>query len=350
MKFENVVIIDDSRLKRQFLSTILQDHFTVHAFSSSREALPRLADIMPQCILLDMERPGEDGFEDMRCIKGNPAIADIPVIFITTFIDHDFERRALESGAVDFLGNNFSREVIRARVMHHAELYMYRCHLEERVRENTQTIFELQDAIMMALSDLVECRDTNTAGHSQRTRAYVERLVQQLLADGSYMKELTKGFVRDIIRAAPLHDIGKVGIRDAVLNKPGRLTPEEYMEIKQHTIFGASSINRAMKAVHDAPFLGILRDLSLSHHERWDGLGYPLGLAGTNIPLCGRIVAVADVYDALVSWRPYKEPVSHEEAVEIIRQGVGTQFDPLVGAAFLACADDFQEISRRYHE
>ena len=238
--------------------------------------------------------------------------------------------------------------MIRARVMHHAELYGYRRHLEERVSENTQTIFELQDAIMMALSELVECRDSNTAGHAQRTRDYVARLLHQLKADGNYVDVLTDGYVRDMVRAAPLHDIGKVGVRDAVLNKPGRLTEEEFEEMKRHTVFGAMSINKAMKAVQDSSFLLVLRDISLSHHERWDGKGYPLGLSGERIPLSGRIMAMADVYDALVSQRPYKTPISHERAVEIIAEGVGTHFDPLVGAAFLACSDDFQEISKRH--
>ncbi len=344
----NIAIIDDSRLKRKFLTEILKGHFTVHAFSSSAEALPRLAGIKPQCILLDMERPGEDGLEDIRRIKASPDIAEVPVIFITSFSDGSFEKRALESGAVDFVGNKFSQEIILARVKSHTELYAYRHHLEDRVRKNTQTIFDLQDAIMMALSELVECRDSNTAGHAQRTRDYVERLVRQLISDGSYVDVLTDGYVRDIVRAAPLHDIGKVGVRDAVLNKPGRLSDEEFEEMKRHTIFGAMSINKAMKVVHDSSFLSVLRDISLSHHERWDGSGYPLGLSGERIPLSGRIMAIADVYDALVSKRPYKDPLSHEQAVDIIRQGVGSHFDPLVGAAFLACADDFQEISRRH--
>ena len=151
-----------------------------------------------------------------------------------------------------------------------------------------------------------------------------------------------------MIRASPLHDIGKIGVRDAILNKPGRLSKEEFEEIKRHTIFGASAISRAMQTVHDGSFLQVLRDMTFSHHERWDGTGYPLGLDGERIPLVGRIMAIADVYDALISRRPYKDPMSHEQAVGIIREGIGSHFDPVVGAAFLACEADFHSIAQTH--
>lgn len=345
---KHIAIIDDNRMKRQFLAGLLEDTFSIHAYGSGEEALKEIPRLDLQCILLDIDMPGEDGFQVLRRIKDIPDIADVPVIFVTSLTDQEIERRGLESGAVDFVGNQFSPEIIRARVLHHVDLYGYRCRLEERVRENTKTIFELQDAIMVALSDLVECRDENTAGHAQRTRAYVERLIRQLQEDGSFHDELTDSFVRDVIRASPLHDIGKIGVRDAILNKPGRLSKEEFEEIKRHTIFGASAISRAMQTVHDGSFLQVLRDMTFSHHERWDGTGYPLGLDGERIPLVGRIMAIADVYDALISRRPYKDPMSHEQAVGIIREGIGSHFDPVVGAAFLACEADFHSIAQTH--
>lgn len=345
---KHIAIIDDNRMKRLFLAGLLEDAFSIHSYGSGEEALKEIPHLDLQCILLDIDMPGEDGFQVIRRIKDIPAIADVPVIFVTSLTDQAIERRGLESGAVDFVGNQFSPEIIRARVLHHVDLYGYRCRLEERVRENTKTIFELQDAIMVALSDLVECRDENTAGHAQRTRAYVERLIEQLREDGSFQDELTDGFVRDVIRASPLHDIGKIGVRDAILNKPGRLSKEEFEEIKRHTIFGASAISRAMQTVHDGSFLQVLRDMTFSHHERWDGTGYPLGLDGERIPLVGRIMAIADVYDALISRRPYKDPMSHEQAVGIIRDGIGSHFDPVVGAAFLACEADFHSIAQTH--
>lgn len=341
----HIAIIDDNHMKGQFLGKILDDIFVIHQYGSGREALAEIPQLPLQCILLDIDMPEEDGFQVIARIKAIPQLAEVPVIFVTVLTGPDIERRGLESGAVDFVGNQFSPEIIRARVLHHANVYTYRCHLEERVREQTETIFELQDAIMLALSDIVELRDDNTAGHAQRTRAYVKRLIEQLQQDGRFAEELTEDFVRDLVRAAPLHDIGKIGVPDAILNKPGRLSREEFEEIKRHTIFGASAITRAMQTVHDSSFLRVLRDMNFSHHERWDGKGYPLGLDGPRIPLAGRIMAIADVYDALISRRPYKEPMSHEQAVAIIRDGIGTQFDPVVGAAFLACESDFRDIA-----
>ena len=341
-----VVIIDDNRLKRQFLADILKNDFSVHVFPSEKEALPALPGLKPQCILLDMERPGEDCFQTIRNIRKNPVLAGVPLVFITSIADNEAERLVLENGGADYLGNRFSPGIIRTRVKNLAELYGYRCDLERQVEKKTQSVLQLQDAIILVLSDLVECRDEKTSGHAQRTRDYVARLIDQLLADGIYTEDLTPEFIRDIIRAAPLHDIGKIGIRDLVLNKPSKLTPEEFEEIKRHTIVGGSAIEHAMKGVHDNSFLRVLRNMAFTHHERWDGTGYPLGLCGASIPLCGRIMAIPDVYDALVSERPYKTPLRHEDAVELIREGVGKHFDPLVGRAFLACEQDFEKISQ----
>ena len=185
-----------------------------------------------------------------------------------------------------------------------------------------------------------------TSGHAERTRNYVERLLRQLKANGSYLKELTPKLIQDLIRAAPLHDMGKVGIPDSILNKPGRLTEEEFDAMKLHTVIGANAIMRAMKTIKDNSFLKVLREVVLSHHERWDGSGYPLGLAGLKIPISGRVMAIPDVYDALVSARPYKKPFSHEEAVHIIKSGIGSHFDPLIGEAFLQCETDFALINQ----
>ncbi len=342
-----VVIIDDSNLKQVFLTDVLKNDFTVFAFSSEQDALPHLEEIRPKCFLVDMERPGEDGFETIRHIKAMPVVAKVPIILITSTTDPDTESRVLSSGGVDFVGNRFSPEIILNRVKIHVELYGYRCELEDRVREETHKVIELQDAIMLVLSDLVECRDSMTSGHAIRTRDYVDCLIKQLLADGRYADQLPPSVVRDTVRAAPLHDIGKVGIPDAILNKPGRLTENEFKAMKRHTIFGASAILHAMKTLQDNTFLRVLRDMAFSHHEHWDGSGYPLGLAGESIPLCGRIMAIPDVYDALISERPYKPSISHEEAVEIITQGIGTHFDPVVGEAFIACEKDFRNISER---
>jgi len=342
-----VVIIDDSRLKSAFLAKILMGMFEVSTFTSATEALPRLTDIDPRCILLDLERPGEDGFQTIHDIKSHPGMAHVPLILITATSDAETERRVLASGVADFVGNQFSQEIIRTRVMHQVELYNYRCALEERVREKTRNIEELQDAIMVGFSYLVEQRDLTTSGHAQRTQSYVRCLIRECLERGIYAQELTPELGMAIVRAAPLHDMGKVGVRDAVLNKLSALTSDEFEEMKQHPVFGATAVGRMIDALQDSAFLKVLRNMVLSHHERWDGTGYPLGLHGRSIPLSGRLMAIADVYDALISRRPYKDALTHEQAVLMISEGIGTQFDPILGHIFMECADEFADIAER---
>ena len=346
----HVVVIDDSKMKQRFLTAILENEYIVHTFSSVKEAKPHLEEIGPVCFLMDMERPGEDPVASIRAIKDNPKLSETPIIMITPTSDVETEQRVLECGCDDYVGNRFAREIIKTRVNHLVELFEFRKNLEKRVEQKTQSVMELQDAIMLMLSDLVECRDTLTSGHAQRTRDYMECLVCQLQANNHYVKELHEDFVRDLVRAAPLHDIGKVGIPDAILNKPGKLTEEEFEQMKRHTIIGAQAIMHTISKVHDNSVLRVLRDLAMSHHERWDGKGYPLGLQGESIPLSGRIMAIPDVYDALVSERPYKKPFSHEKAVSIIKEGIGSHFDPFIGEAFLDCELQFRYIALNQQE
>ena len=341
----HVIVIDDSKMKQRFLKAILENDYIVHTFSSVREAQPHFENIAPSCFLMDMERPGEDSVASIRSVKDNPKLSEVPIIMVTPTSDVETEHRVLECGCDDYVGNRFAPEIIRARVNHLVELFEFRKNLKIRVEQKTQSVMELQDAIMLMLSDLVECRDSFTSGHAQRTRDYVECLVCQLQANESYVSELHEDFVRDLVRAAPLHDIGKVGIADAILNKPGKLTSEEFDTMKTHTTIGAQAISHAMNKLHDNSFLRVLRDLAMSHHERWDGTGYPFGLRGTSIPLSGRIMAIPDVYDALVSERPYKKPFPHEKAVSIIKEGIGSHFDPFIGQAFLDCELQFRFIS-----
>ena len=349
-KPSSVVIIDDNKLKSAFLANILKEDFEVYAFTSAAAAICRLSSIGPRCILLDLERPGEDGFQTIADIKAHPGMESVPLILITATSDAETERRVLASGVSDFVGNQFSQEIIRTRVKHQIELYNYRCDLENLVTEKTRTVEELQDAIMEGFSYLVEQRDLITSGHARRTRKYLRCLIRECQQRDIYSRELTPELVNNIIRAAPLHDMGKVGVRDAVLNKPDALTAEEFAEMKQHPGYGATAVDRMMQVLRDSDFLNVLRDLILTHHERWDGSGYPQGLAGRAIPLSGRLMAIADVYDSLVSCRPYKSSMTHEEAVAHICEGIGSHFDPLLGHVFLECADDFAEIAATHRK
>ena len=220
----NIVIIDDSKLKLSFLKNILGEDYTVFTFSSVKEAMPNLVSISPSCFLMDMERPGEDPISSIQNIKSFPTLKEVPIVMITSTNDVESEELLLRCGCDDYVGNRFAPKVICSRVTHLVELYGYRRDLEKRVEEKMQSVMELQDAIMLMLSDLVECRDRLTSGHAQRTRAYSRCLLEQMRREGSYSEQLTDVFIRDLVRAAPLHDIGKVGIPDAILNKPGPLT------------------------------------------------------------------------------------------------------------------------------
>ena len=340
-----IAIIDDNKFNLSVVGYILQPHYAFSLYTSGSEALEDMPKNMPDLILLDIEMPEENGFAVIRKIKDNPLLQDIPVIFLTGMDDARSEARGLALGAVDFISKDFVPETILARINIHLVLQRHRKHLEDLVQEKTSMVEQLQDAIMLSLSDLVECRDATTAGHAQRTIAYVRVLTRSMVAKGVYADQLTRENVRDILRAAPLHDVGKVGISDAVLEKPGKLTQEEFQQMQQHTVLGSKAIQRAIDKIQLPSFLNTVRDMTLTHHERWDGKGYPLGLREEQIPLAGRIMAIADVYDALVSQRPYKKPFSHEKAVDIIREGRGTQFDPHIADVFLEIHEKFAEIA-----
>ena len=340
-----IAIIDDSRAKRAALAYVLRDSFDISAYGSGREALPDLLRCPPDLILLDIEMPDEDGFCVIRNIKAQPTLRDIPVIFITSVDDRHVEAEGLRLGAVDFISRNFVPETILARVNVHLELQAYRRSLEDAVREKTRMVEKLQDSIVITLSDLVECRDVATSGHARRTISYVEILCRELAARGMYADLLTPETIEVFMRAAPLHDIGKVGIDDAILNKPGRLNDLEFDAMRHHTLLGARAIQRAIDQMGAPTFLDVVKELTLYHHERWDGMGYPFGLQGEEIPLCARIMAVADVYDALISERPYKPPLSQEQVVAIMAGERGRQFDPAIMDVFLSIHEKFAVVA-----
>ncbi|PWM69360.1 MAG: two-component system response regulator [Desulfovibrionaceae bacterium] len=340
-----IAIIDDSRAKRAALAYVLRDSFDISAYGSGREALPDLLRCPPDLILLDIEMPDEDGFCVIRNIKAQPTLRDIPVIFITSVDDRHVEAEGLRLGAVDFISRNFVPETILARVNVHLELQAYRRSLEDAVREKTRMVEKLQDSIVITLSDLVECRDVATSGHARRTISYVEILCRELAARGMYADLLTPETIEVFMRAAPLHDIGKVGIDDAILNKPGRLNDLEFDAMRHHTLLGARAIQRAIDQMGAPTFLDVVKEMTLYHHERWDGMGYPFGLQGEEIPLCARIMAVADVYDALISERPYKPPLSQEQVVAIMAGERGRQFDPAIMDVFLSIHEKFAAVA-----
>jgi len=312
--------------------------------------LKSVLDIKPDLILLDVVMPGMDGYEVCRRLKADPATRGIPVIFLTSLTMADNEERGLNVGAVDYITRPFNPRIVEARVHTHLELNRYRIHLENVVAERTADLVATREATIQSMAILAEFRDRETGGHIQRTKSYVHLLVKHLQQLGRHPDVLTPATVDLISQSAPLHDIGKVGVPDRILLKPTDLSPEEFQEMKRHPLYGGEAIRRTEHTLGANSFLRFAREIAESHHENWDGTGYPHGLRGEEIPISARAMAVADVYDALVSVRTYKPSLTHEDAIKVILNGSGTQFDPEMVEALIELQDDFKQISMKYRE
>lgn len=299
--------------------------------------------------------PGMDGYSVCEQLKASPRTADIPVIFLTARMEKEAEGKGFVVGGVDYITKPFSPPVLKARVETHLALKQARdalreqnALLEERVEQRTRRISALQDAIIMAMASLAETRDNETGNHIRRTQWYVRLLAEQLSRKPAYQELLTPGRIGLLYKSAPLHDIGKVGVPDRILLKPGKLTAEEFAEMKKHTEYGRDAIIAAEQSLDDEEtFLSLAKEIAYGHHEKWDGSGYPIGLTGEAIPLSARLMALADVYDALISKRVYKPAFSHEKARAIILEGRGLHFDPEVVDAFLEVESEVRRIAAR---
>lgn len=339
----SVLAIDDNGANLQLLQGLFQNLYKVYAAPSGDRALAFLEKVLPDLILLDIEMPGMDGYEVMGRLRANPRTADIPVIFLTGRTGEESEVRALELGAEDYISKPFVAPVVMARVKHHLELTRYRKQLELMVRLKTAQVVKMQDIALDLLATATEYRDLETGGHIKRTTRYVQILLHGL-AD-----KPRQGYVFDpvyadyVLKTAKLHDIGKIGVPDAILLKPGALSAPEFEVIKKHTLIGAEMLQSGIENMGEASLLNVALEIAMSHHEKWDGTGYPYGLRGEGIPLSGRIMAVADVYDALISVRPYKPAFPHREARVIIGQGRGTHFDPWLVDLFMELHEFFEE-------
>lgn len=366
-----VLVVDDTPQNITILGELLQPHYTVRATNSGERALQAVrSQPQPDLVLLDVMMPGMDGYEVLRRLKADKATQNIPVVFVTALGDEQNEEHGLELGAVDYIAKPFNPAIVLARVRTHLELKQARDRLahqnewlEQEVARRMSENLLIQDLSMRALACLAEARDTDTGNHILRTQTYIATLGRHLRQHERFRDALSGKQIDRIVKAAPLHDLGKVGIPDAILLKPGRLTPEEMEVMKTHPSIGAAAIEKAMKeslaAADEAmaaqasgafAFLQTARDIALTHHEKWDGSGYPQGLQGDAIPVSGRLMALADVFDALICRRVYKEAMPIEQATEIIVAGRGKHFDPDVVDAFLACRDEFLEIAHRFRD
>lgn len=347
---DHIVIVDDNVTNLKFAEQALKPYYKVTLLTSAAQTMKFLSKRTPDLILLDINMPEINGYEIFSTIKSIDRLKQIPIIFLTALNDVESELKCLKLGALDFISKPFAPELMLSRIKIHLELATYRKNLEFLVNEKTRTIERLQDSMVVGLAELVECRDGETGGHIKRTAKYLEILVRAMLNAGFYADILTEEYIHNIIRSAPLHDIGKIGISDNILLKQGDFDKNERDYMKQHTTLGGMALQKVIDATDGENFLYVARDMALCHHEKWDGTGYPSGISGHSIPLCARIMAIADVYDALTSKRPYKKPFSHSKAVDIIVNSSGTHFEPCIVDVFESVSDSFNDISQLYKQ
>jgi len=354
----SILVVDDMPANLELLSGMLKDsHYKIRAALSGELALQSARNDPPELILLDINMPGMDGYEVCRRLKAEANLKDIPVIFLSALNEQMDKVKAFGVGGVDYVTKPFQFEEVCARVETHLrlrrmqlELERHNLHLEDLVREQIAEISDSQLAAIIALTKLAESRDDNTGAHIERTRTFARALAEKMRNNPVHTGSITESFIESIYHTASLHDIGKVGIKDNILLKPGKLTPEEFEIMKTHSIIGANTLQTARGKYPRSAFLNMGIDIARSHHEKWDGSGYPDGLAGEAIPLAARIMAVADVYDALRAERPYKPAFSHEKSSKIILENSGSHFDPAVIAAFRGIESGFSGILERIAE
>jgi len=334
-----IYVVDDSDTNLAVAKDALKDHYRVMTLPSAAKMFALLEKIRPDLILLDIEMPEMNGFEALRRLKTGDAHSNIPVIFLTSMTDTTTEVRGFQLGVVDFIAKPFTAPVLLNRIKNHLDI-------DEIIRERTAQIQRLKNAIVFSFADIVEKRDHETGGHVERTAEYIKILVAAMTARGVYTEEIRGMNMDSLISSARLHDVGKIAIPDSILNKPAGLSRDEFLVMKTHSAEGEEIIRQMAARTDDDEFLRNARLFAGYHHERWDGGGYPYGLKGQKIPLQGRIMAIVDVYDALVSERPYKKSFTEEETVRIIMENSGTQFDPHIADVFFEVKDQFAAVRR----
>ena len=347
-----ILVVDDDKANLALAQKILMPQYRIAASNSGRGALKYLENHHPDLILLDINMPDMDGFAVMEQLRLIEETRTIPVIFLTADNLAETEIKCFRMGAMDFVTKPFVPDILLSRVGKTIELDQYRNNLEKMVKEQAEKITEdarrisgIQDSVIVGMANLIESRDGSTGKHVKNTQMYVQMIADELRSRQLFEQELTEEYIEDLCKAAPLHDVGKIKIPDSILQKPGRLTPEEFDRMKKHTTHSSEIIKMIIGDVEDAHYVRIVEDIAMHHHERWDGTGYPAGLAAEQIPLAARIMAVADVFDALYEERCYKPPVRPiEKIMEIMEEGRGTQFDPVIIDVFLEMLPMLKEV------
>jgi len=338
---KTIFVVDDNDVNLTKVKRVLEGEYRVLTIPSAERMFELIKKIMPDLILLDIDMPEMDGFTAITKLKEREDTAKIPVIFLTASTDEEIEAQGFKLGAVDFLSKPFSSTVLTNRIETHL-------HIDELIKKRTEKIGQLQNGIVSVIADIVESRDKITGGHIERTTMYLKIMIEGMKAKGIYVDEIKDWNIDVVTSSARLHDVGKINISDLVLNKPGKLTPEETEDMRCHAALGEQIVDRIVAKTGEGFFLHHAKLFAGYHHERWDGKGYPRGLKGREIPLQGRIMAIADVYDALLAKRPYKPAFPREEAEEIIKNDSGIYFDPDLVAVFLSVKDEFAAVAEAF--
>ena len=356
-KKPTVLVVDDTPDNLSLMSGLLKEHYRVMLANNGEKALKlaRAAEA-PDLILLDIMMPGLSGYDVCKILKDDPATLHIPIIFLTAMTAAEEERKGLELGAVDFITKPVNPPIMLARVS--TQLHVKAAadflrdqngYLETEVQRRGKELAAIQDVTILAMASLAETRDNDTGNHIRRTQHYLRLLANQLRTHPRFDRFLDDRTIDILFKSAPLHDIGKVGIPDRILLKPGRFEPHEFEIMKTHCKLGRDAIQHAEDQLGlEVEFLHYAKEIAYSHQEKWDGSGYPEGWAGDAIPISARLMAVADVYDALISRRVYKEGMPHEKAVSIITEGRGSHFDPDIVDAFLALTEQFKAVALEF--
>ena len=368
---KTIFIVDDVDVNLATAAKVLSKQYRAFTLPSASHMFKLLKNVTPDLILLDIAMPEMNGFEAIQLLKGDARYSEIPVIFLTSWNDAATEAHGFELGALDFISKPFSEPVLLNRIRTHLEIEELIHERTTMLLQRTETLQKLQNGMVSILANMVENRDKYTGRHIERTTKYMKILLNAMLERGVYSDEISHWSLEEVVSSARLHDIGKlivedeadpynlesvisstrlhdigkIIISDLILNKPGKLTPEEYELMKAHAIEGEKIIDSIIVESSNEAFLQNAKLFAGCHHERWDGTGYPRGLKGTDIPLQGRIMAVVDVYDALVSARSYKSAFAHKKAVEIIKESSGSHFDPKIVDVFLEVSDLFLKVN-----
>ncbi|MBM5572534.1 response regulator [Deefgea chitinilytica] len=352
-----ILLVDDTPANLAVLNAILKEHYKLRIANNGQQAL-QLAERLPlpDLILLDVMMPDIDGFEVCRRLKNNPVTADIPVVFLTAKTQEIDEINGFGAGGADYIHKPLSPAIVQVRVRTHLEMQdlknairLHNHELEDRVAQRTQELLKMQDATIMAMGVMAELRDEETGLHLKRTQEYMRILAAAVAEHPRFVSQLDADSIEWMAKSAPLHDIGKVGIPDLILHKPGRLTDEEFTIMKKHPEYGRNIILEVERILgEESQFLRYAREIAYGHQEKWDGTGYPQGAKGDEIPVSARLMAISDVYDALRNRRPYKAPFSHEMAMTIMLAGRGLHFDPDLIDGFARVAERFAAIAEQY--